>query len=549
MKEVEIHFEAPKLDFARMRQVCSKLRQTIKQFEVPALNEPVPDILATLPTRSECDALVGIYMTTYERMYRILHMPSFYKEYDAFWLDQASSSTAFRMKLILILALSVILNDNGTEPALANRQSRTWLYAAQWWLTGPTEKSTFNLEGVQVACLLQLARQMTAAGRAWISSGSLLQMAFSVGLHRDPSHFQAMSPFQAEMQRRLWATALELNLMAAMDSPMHLSIDLDSYDTKPPANVSDRDIGPDDDSPVASQPDTILTDTSLQRFLLKHLPERVEVIRRLNSVRGLDYAETIDLANRIKSSCTQLTQLFDTHSSSPLLTKFHHHLLDIHFRLHTLRLHRHLFLRKPDDASSYLARKVCVDAAMAIASHAPSSPPPSDDIDLDRHHRLSVNTTGATKCPISLEIITILALEIRMQLVEQGSAGRANHVARAAREPMFTAMKNITDLLLHQMKLGSPRCKAYGLAAFITAQLRGQERGENPAQALSRIAEEDFANVQSHLEASVERLYASSAGGNVAMTDFDLDALLAMDFTGDDAFDLRNFVVGDIMGQ
>ncbi|KAJ4147057.1 hypothetical protein LMH87_001610 [Akanthomyces muscarius] len=220
---------------------------------MPILNDPVTDILATIPTRVECDALVDIYLSTHERMYRVLHTPTFHQQYEAFWQDQAASSMSFCMKLVLILALGSTLSQEAGECALADRQTRTWTYAAQWWLTGPTEKSTFNLDGVQVACLLQLARQMTAVGRAWISSGSLLQMAFSVGLHRDPSHFPSMTPLQAQMQRRLWATVLELHLLSAMDSPMQAYADLESCDTRPPDNIDDEQLTADADDIPASQ--------------------------------------------------------------------------------------------------------------------------------------------------------------------------------------------------------------------------------------------------------------------------------------------------------
>ncbi|KAM3547117.1 hypothetical protein MY1884_009730 [Beauveria asiatica] len=173
-EDVELSFETPKMDFAKIRQELTKRRLTIKQFEMPVLNDPIADILATIPMRAECDALVDIYMSTYERIYRVLHIPTFYQQYDSFWKDRATSSSSFRMKLVLILALGSTLGEDINECALADRQTRTWTYAAQWWLTGPTEKSTFNLDGMQIACLLQLVRQMTAVGRAWVSRGTVI---------------------------------------------------------------------------------------------------------------------------------------------------------------------------------------------------------------------------------------------------------------------------------------------------------------------------------------------------------------------------------------
>ncbi|KAM3428273.1 hypothetical protein NHJ13734_008670 [Beauveria thailandica] len=308
-KDVELSFETPKMDFAKIRQELTKRRLTIKQFGMPVLNDPIADILATIPTRAECDALVDIYMSTYEPIYRVLHIPTFYQQYDSFWKDRAASSSSFRMKLVLILALGSTLGEDINEGALADRQTRTWTYAAQWWLTGPTEKSTFNLDGMQIACLLQLVRQMTAVGRAWVSSGSLLQMAFSMGLHRDPSHFSSMAPLQDQMQRQLWATVRELHLLSAMDSPMQAYIDMNSCDTQPPENINDEDITAELGALPVGKPCGEITDTSLQRILCESFSKRLQAAQSLHSGTSLAYADTIKLGKCAQGSLRQTIRI------------------------------------------------------------------------------------------------------------------------------------------------------------------------------------------------------------------------------------------------
>ncbi|KAH8711769.1 Transcription factor lepE [Beauveria bassiana] len=547
-KDVELSFETPKIDFAKIRQEVTKRRLTIKQFEMPVLNDPVVDILATIPTRAECDAYVNIYMSTHERIYRVLHIPTFFQQYDSFWEDQTASSLAFRMKLVLILALGSTLDQDTNECALADRQTRMWTYAAQWWLTGPTEKSTFNLDGIQVACLLQLARQMTAVGRAWISSGSLLQMAFSIGLHRDPSHFPSMVPLQAQMQRQLWATVQELHLLSAMDSSMQAYIDMNSCDTKPPDNINDEDVTPELGCLPVGKPCGQITDTSLQRLLCESFSKRLQAAQCLHSGNSLAYADTIKLANSLKAHCAKLSGFFDVHLNSPLVNNFQRSFLDIHFRLHILRLHRQFLLQQPDEASCFLSRKACFDAAMVIASYA--SHTSSADIHLRRLSQLFLITTGSMRAPLSLEIITMLGLELRMQLEEDDSrgSGPSGQFAKAAREPIFAALILIRDEFLRRIEMGSPRCKAFGLTTFIIAQLRAMENQESPAQALSSAVTEKLADVQKYLEATVERLAAISTSGDAVMGDFDLNAFLAMDFNSGGSgggFDFGGFGMGD----
>lgn len=618
MKDVEVSFDIlPKDGFAKEQQAVSTKRGIIKQAEMPVLQEPVPDLLSTIPNRTRCDELVDTYMATYEKMYRILHVPSFYKEYEAFWQNPLASRVAFRMELVLVLALGAGLSDQDGELAVMERQGRTWIYAAQWWLNGPIERSTFTLEGIQIACLFQLARQMTGLGRGWVSSGSLLQMAFSVGLHRDPDRFPSVAPFQAEMQRRLWATVRELSLLAAMDSPMHVSIDGDCCDTKPPANLNDKDMVPGaaSDAVFTPKPDGKLTDSSLQRLLLQSRPVRLRAVQQLHSVKELVYADTHQLCTKITDAQKRLFQFFKTHLSSTLVTRFHHVFLDIHFRLHMLRLHRQFLLQRPDDTECSISQTFCFRNAMAIASYVSILPPgpdrPSTSTSTpvspsDTHHRrlanLFANATGATKAPLSLEITTMLGLEIRMQLAEEPPAvhtlpitpnpfydewpivsrvpyfvrwqssalGRPisplsfgepcrsalperyqepdpqqpplpsprNH-SKPDREQIFATLQKIVDALLQRIEQGSPRVKAYGLTMLMITQLRELEKGEKPAKEAQKMMPPWLGSVKGHMENAVERLSASSVGlnvngsGDVVMgADFDIDELLAMDFTG-----------------
>jgi hypothetical protein len=41
--------------------------------------------------------------------------------------------------------------------------------------------------------------------RLWLSLGLILRVALKMGLHRDPSNFSFISPFEAEMRWRIWS--------------------------------------------------------------------------------------------------------------------------------------------------------------------------------------------------------------------------------------------------------------------------------------------------------------------------------------------------------
>jgi hypothetical protein len=57
------------------------------------------------------------------------------------------------------------------------------------------EKNRLSISGLQVQCLLILARHTLSVGGdlIWIAMGSLVRSAMQMGLHHDPKHFTNMS--------------------------------------------------------------------------------------------------------------------------------------------------------------------------------------------------------------------------------------------------------------------------------------------------------------------------------------------------------------------
>lgn len=192
-----------------------------------------------------CDTLVDAYLRTFELIYRVIHIPFFWEEYRRFWAQPQSTSTYFLMKLVLIFALGTTFYLGRSNRAHLRRLAHTWIYAAQWWLVGPSEKSTVNLDGLQVGCLLLLARQTNSLpGTSWLSAGSILRMAMDMGLNRSPDLFPALSVYQSEMLARLWATVLELTLLSSPDAAMPLPFSLQDIDRAAPSNLDDEKFGP-----------------------------------------------------------------------------------------------------------------------------------------------------------------------------------------------------------------------------------------------------------------------------------------------------------------
>lgn len=139
--------------------------------------------------------MVHLYLTRFESVFRILHVPSFWREYDDYWSDPGATETVIRLKILLTIAIGSSVHEDSTSYGDIHLEAHQWLYEAQEWLSGPLRKDRITIGGLQVQCLLILARQTLAVGGdlVWISLGTVTRTAIQMGLHRDPKHFQKMS--------------------------------------------------------------------------------------------------------------------------------------------------------------------------------------------------------------------------------------------------------------------------------------------------------------------------------------------------------------------
>lgn len=219
-KESEASLRELKSDLTNRVKECRALRKSIKSHRAVPLDDPVPDLHTTIPPQPVCDELVQCYLRTFEPIYRVLHIPSFWESYRIFWTEPQSPHMSFLMKLVLILAIGTAFYPDRTSGA-DNRFTSLkpkWVYAAQWWLIRPPEETTASLDGLQVFCLLLTARKFCRLGVPYVlSTNSLIEMAMRLGVHIDPSHFPNLSAFESEMRVRLWATVREMALQSALE--------------------------------------------------------------------------------------------------------------------------------------------------------------------------------------------------------------------------------------------------------------------------------------------------------------------------------------------
>ncbi|KAL2812340.1 fungal-specific transcription factor domain-containing protein [Aspergillus cavernicola] len=557
-KDPEPSLRELKNDVIKNVKECRDLRRSIKSQRSVKLNEPLPDLRGTIPSREECNKLVHCYLRTFEPVYRVLHIHSFWTEYEEFWKHPQSTSTPFLVKLVLILAIGTVFCSAEGSPMRDeyHQRAQTWIYAVQWWLVGPSEKSTVNLDGLQVSCLLLISRKACGLGSSpWLSAGSLMRMAVSMGLHRDPTNFPSLSLFQSEMRRRLWGTVLELALQDSLDSATPLLVPA-SIDTTAPSNVDDQDLSQDTTSIPLSELSNKLTDTSVQVLLHESVGLRIQVLEVIHERHEQSYQRVLVLGDKLRAVCRKIAAFFRSAKapreggSSFELTEFHAKFIDVQLQRYTLALYTPFMVQARNNPQFYYARKACLDSAVAIASYAnplclPSEIP--DDLS-----RLFIQGKGSFKGPLSLDVISALGLEIITQLEEErpqclpGLDGDpVDQLADANRDHLIHLLEHILNQLFHIISMGTPSMKRFGLLAAVLGQIQATKAGHCVKRAIYEATTQSFKDCYSALRSSATHTTGATEGltdGIDMSGDFDLpDPTLSgfdMDL-GDPMFDLE----------
>jgi hypothetical protein len=201
----------------------------------------------SLPPRHYCDRLVSIYFKYFERTMRVLHRPTFMRQYEKLWLNNESeiaSSSSTIAQLTSLMTRAYLLDETkGANEYEAHNPylKETAINHVQAWLDELGRKQKTEISTLQVEILLLLSSGVRRPERLWTTSGALVRSAMIMGLHLDPANIKSISLYQMEMRKRLWATVLELDLQASMMAGMPLiASDLDCYNPVP-TNLNDED--------------------------------------------------------------------------------------------------------------------------------------------------------------------------------------------------------------------------------------------------------------------------------------------------------------------
>ncbi|KAL7915056.1 hypothetical protein GGI35DRAFT_168149 [Trichoderma velutinum] len=479
----EIHLLESRSNVFPLLIKCKSLAKVIKAKRTPAW-PTIPT--RELPEKQVCDKLIDCYLKTTENIFRILHLPSFSRDYEELWGPGAYPDIAFIVHLKLILAIGAMSYDD----ELSMRTSAIhWVYEAMTWAAEPEFKARLGIQFIQTEILLMLAREAVGVSgdSVWVSAGDVVRRAIQMGLHRDPHHLPRRSLFANEMHRRLWNTILEMLLRTSLTSGGPPLIRLEDFDTEPPGNFDDEQLMIEGS---VEKPENEYTSMSIAVALRKTFAARLMVVGFVNDLSSCGtYERTLELDVELRSAyktlCRTLggfkSQSGGTCGPSPLDLRF----VDFIMQRHVSALHTPYLIPALRQAKYALSRKLAVEGVLKTwaAVHPASSimaPQLRRNVpslpEEDLLSRLACSGPGFYRVA-SLQASLLVAAELENQLREERGL-----VPSPFRADLLSVIQESKEWGLRSIKVGETNVKGYMINCIIVAHIEALMKGLDPKE-------------------------------------------------------------------
>lgn len=335
-------------------------------------------MLETMPPKEVCDLAVTKYFNNWEKLYRILHFPSFRREYDLFWQHRDSPPEKpeyprhMLPQILAILSITTPLRDDGRNMAADNKSAEYAHYVSKWMdsLFG-RQKVQFAMLQTQILLHLALRNMLLPLAKLWRDTGDMVRRAMMTGLHRDPSECPGIEHFSGEQRRKIWTTVVELDLEMSLITGLPAAIRSSDYDCDQLRNVNDWELMPDMQQLPPSKPLTEWTDSTAQIILSLSLPLRLDAANLLSNAKlPRDAKEIQRMSSRLSDHLNSYHRRWNFTMDAPeraagnLLATV---LIDIELRRSLLALNRCLILASPNIHGA--ARTTALNSSMAVVSH------------------------------------------------------------------------------------------------------------------------------------------------------------------------------------
>ncbi|KAF2738580.1 hypothetical protein EJ04DRAFT_560586 [Polyplosphaeria fusca] len=274
----------------------------------------VSSLRSLLLDRPTVDLLVQRYLETFETTYRIIHVPTFLEEYEAFWHTTAETNSDLEAVLVAILACVLCTSNHENTKYYPNgstfrSKAIIWVKACEAWLKRQSNKHR-TLATLQVRCLRLLALKTTCLKTKEYYQEVQTHLGFmkGIGMHRDPAFIEARcSLFEGELRRRLWATSVELEIQASIDRGITSSLIGLECDCAAPRNINDSELAPGIQELPLSHPTSEFTDCSFVYHAVRTAALRIKLCGITNSIRtSPEFDEVLKHEQEVQEALNEL---------------------------------------------------------------------------------------------------------------------------------------------------------------------------------------------------------------------------------------------------
>ncbi|KAI0873990.1 hypothetical protein GGS24DRAFT_461038 [Hypoxylon argillaceum] len=212
------------------------------------LNSSGPDFRELHPLPSQIPFLLDVFSENVNLVVQIVHMPTIReiarstRGSDITKLTPANEALMFSIYYAAITSMEEddVLNNFGSTKTDLNLRYRLGLEHA---LARADFLNVPDIVLVQAfAIFLLLVRRHDSPRFVWMMTGLAIRMGQALGLQRDGTHFQNLTPFETDIRRRVWYLLCSLDVRASEDQGTDFTIQYGSFDTRLPWNINDNDI-------------------------------------------------------------------------------------------------------------------------------------------------------------------------------------------------------------------------------------------------------------------------------------------------------------------
>ncbi|CAI6337991.1 unnamed protein product [Periconia digitata] len=353
------------------------------------------EILLGLPPKAEADAMLERFFARVEVTTLIIHRPTFLRAYERFWKSPRETPIMWLGFLYGIFTISTHFASIVTEyhsgisvPSEMTRSTaRIDFYrekVVQCLILAKYPKCPpYTLEVMVLYFMSEYLRSRDVQFGQWLRVGMIVRTAFRMGYHREPSRFPNISPFQAEMRRRLWTIILQVDLMSSVAVGLPIMVSHSLPDVREPRNLEEDDMYEEMTELPPSRPDTdksIMRKTVFSYYIVinpLYCVARNRLLRVLakiqdhtNASEQHGYREALELDANLRTvfesippalRCYQVRN-FDVESDIAMRQLY----IGITYLKSLMMIHRPFLLLGREDSRYEYSRMMCLDAALEI---------------------------------------------------------------------------------------------------------------------------------------------------------------------------------------